>query len=63
MSKNQSAKHYQENKEKLLKKPRERCQNLSKKQQEKKRQYGCERYKNVSEDEENKLVEYRKKIL
>ena len=30
MSNNQSAKHYQENKEKLLKKPRERCQNLSK---------------------------------
>ena len=27
MSKNQSAKHYQENKEKLRKKPRERCQN------------------------------------
>ena len=32
MSNNQSAKHYQENKEKLLKKPRERCQNLSKEQ-------------------------------
>ena len=73
MSKNQSAKHYQENKEKLLKKPRERCQNercqnercqnLSKEQQEKKRQYGCERYTNLSEDEKNKLVKRRKKIL
>ena len=29
--------------------------------QEKKPQYGCERYKNLSEDEKNKLVEYRKK--
>ena len=73
MSKNQSAKHYQENKEKLRKKPRERCQNercqnercqnLSKEQQEKKRQYGCERYTNLSEDEKNKLVKRRKKIL
>ena len=78
MSKNQSAKHYQENKEKLGKKPRERCQNercqnercqnercqnLSKEQQEKKRQYGCERYTNLSEDEKNKLVKRRKKIL
>ena len=73
MSKNQSAKHYQENKEKLRKKPRERCQNercqnetcqnLFKEQQEKKRQYGCERYTNLSEDEKNKLVKPRKKIL
>ena len=78
MSKNQSAKHYQENKEKLRKKPRERCQNercqnercqnetcqnLFKEQQEKKRQYGCECYTNLSEDEKNKLVKRRKKIL
>ena len=35
MSKNQSTKHYQENKEKLRKKPRERSrQNLSKEQQD-----------------------------
>ena len=27
----------------------------------KKRQYGRERYKNFSEDEKNKMVEYRKK--
>ena len=29
----------------------------------KKQQYGCERYKNLSEDEKNKLFEYRKKTL
>ena len=29
----------------------------------KKPQYGCERYKNLSEDEKQELVEYRKKIL
>ena len=31
------------------------------KEKEKKRQYGCEHYKNLSEDEKNKLIEYRKK--
>ena len=25
------------------------------------RQYGCERYKKLSEDEKQKLIEYRKK--
>ena len=28
-----------------------------------KRQYGRERYKNLSEDEKNRLVEYRKKYF
>ena len=32
------------------------------KKKKKERQYGRERYKNLSEDEKNKLVEYRKKI-
>ena len=31
------------------------------KETEKKRQHGCEFYKNLSEDEKNKLVDYRKK--
>ena len=61
ISKNLSAKCYQENKERLQKKARERYQNLSKEEKEKKQQYGRERYKNFSEDEKNKLVEYRKK--
>ena len=39
-----------------------RYQDLSEEQKEKKRQHGRERYKNhLSEDEEQKLVEYRKK--
>ena len=40
MSKNLSAKYYQENKERLQKKARERYQNLSKEEKEKKLQYG-----------------------
>ena len=30
------------------------------KKKKKKQQYGCERYKNLPEDEKQKLVEYRK---
>ena len=59
MSKNLSAKYYQQNKERVQRKARERYQNLSKK--EKKPQHGCERYKNLSEAEKQKLVVYRKK--
>ena len=33
---------------------------LSKEEKEKKGQYGRENYKNLSENEKNKLVEYRK---
>ena len=51
MSKNLSAKYYQENKERLHKKASEIRQNLSKE----------ERYKNLSENEKNKLIEYRRK--
>ena len=48
MSKNLSATYYQENKERLQKRARERYENLSK--EKKKQQYGSERYKNLSED-------------
>ena len=61
MSKNLSAKYYQENKERLQKKDRERYQNLSTEKKEKKQQYDRERYKNISKDEKNGLVDYRKK--
>ena len=61
MSKTFSAKYYQENKERLLKKPRERYQYLSKEEKEKKRQYGRKHYKSVSENEKQKFVEHRKK--
>ena len=58
MTKILSAKYYQENKERLQKnKARERYQNLSKKEKEKKQQYGWECYKNLSEDKKNKLAE------
>ena len=58
MSKNLSAKYYQENKERLEKKARERYQNLSKEEKEKKQEY-CREY-GLSEDEKQMLVEYRK---
>ena len=46
--------------------PRERYSkdvflSFSKEEKEKKRQYGHERYKNLPQDEKQKLVEYRKK--
>ena len=34
---------------------------LKKKKKKKKQEYGCERYENLTEDENQKLVEYRKK--
>ena len=58
MSKTSSAKYYQDNKERLQKNPWKISVFLKKK---KKRQYGRERYKNLSEDEKRKLIEYRKK--
>ena len=61
MSKNLSAKYYQENKVRLQRKAPERYQNISKEEKEKKQQYGRECYQNLSKDENNKLVEYRKK--
>ena len=58
MYENLSAKYYQENKERLQKKARERYQNLSKEKKGKKRRYGHKRYNNLSEDEKH----YRKII-
>ena len=49
MHKNLSIKYYQGNKDQRKRKTK------------KKWQYGCARYKNLSEDEKNKLVDYRKK--
>ena len=51
MSKDSSAKYYQNIKERYQKKNK------------KKRQYSCEWYKNLLEDEKQKLVEYRKKTI
>ena len=47
MSKNVSAKYFQENKERLQKKTGQRYQNLSKEENEQKQQYVHERYKNL----------------
>ena len=40
------------------KKHRKRYQNHSTEEKEKKQQYGCEQYKNLKEDEKQKLVEF-----
>ena len=61
MSKNSSAKHYQNNKERLRKRACERYESLSKEEKEKKQQYGREWCKILSEDEKQKLMECSKK--
>ena len=62
MSKNLPTKYSQENKESLQKKLVKDIKVFLKKK-EKKQQYSCECYKNLSEDEEQRLVEYRKNII
>ena len=51
-----SAKYYPDNKERLQKKACKRYQSLSKEEKKKKQQYGRERYKNLPENEKQKLV-------
>ena len=54
-------KYYQEKKGRLLKKVHGGYQGLSKEEKEKKQQWSCKQYKNLSKNEKNMLVEYRKK--
>ena len=66
MSKNSSVKYYQVNGERLQKKLMKNIfwkRSLSKEEIENKQEYDRERYKNLSEDEKNKLFKYRKKVL
>ena len=56
MAEDSSAKYYQNIKERLQKKARERYRSLSKERKENKQQYGYERYKNLPENEKQKLV-------
>ena len=60
MSKILSAKYYQENKNRRQKKLLKDIKIFLRKKS-KKRQYGRERYKDLSENEKQKLVEYRRK--
>lgn len=60
MSGNSCAKYYRKNKERLQK----WCmKNLSKEEKEKRRQYGPEQNENLSENQKQTLVEYRKKTI
>ena len=56
MFEDSAAKYYQKNNERLQKKLGKDIKVFLKKEKETK-QYGCERYKNLSEDEKQKLVE------
>ena len=58
-----SSKCYQENKEKLQNKARERYQIFSKEVKEKKLQYGRERFKNLSEEKSKSLSSIEKNII
>ena len=59
IAKNLSAKYYQENKERLQKKLMKDIKIfLKKNKKKKKQQFGCKRYKNLSEDKKQKLVEW-----
>ena len=55
---------YYQKKRKASKKTRERYQNLSEENENKKHYaYACERYRNLPEDEKQRLVEYIKNFL
>ena len=56
MSKKLSGKYYQDSKERL---PKQDCESLSKAE---KRSYGCEQYKNLPENEKQRLFKYKKNI-
>ena len=60
MSKTSSLKYYQENKERLKKKLMEDIKIILKKKKKKKQQYGCECYKNLSENEKKGLLSIEK---
>ena len=59
MSKDSSAKYYQNNNERLQTKPRERYQSISK-EEKKQQQYGRGQCKFLPKDENQKLVDYKK---
>ena len=61
MSKDLSGKYFQVNKKRQQKTAHERYP--FKRRKWKKWQYHCEKYKNLSKDEKQKLVDYRKNII
>ena len=60
MSKDSSAKYYQDKKERQEKKAHERYKSLSKEEKEKKQVYDNKQYKNLPKDKKHRLDEYRK---
>ena len=62
MSKDSSAKYYQKNKKFFKKELVKVLRSFWRIKQRKKRQYGCERYKNLPEGEKEELVQYKKNL-
>lgn len=60
MFKGSSVRYYKKRENMKKNKSRKRHQNLTEEEQKKKWKHGRERYKNLSEDNIEKLVEYRK---
>ena len=54
------ARYYQKNKQKIKKKKRKRYKSFTE-EGKKKQKYCCEQYENLSEDEKQRLVEYKKR--
>ena len=63
MPKSSSAKYCQNSKERLQKKLVKDIKVFLKNKKKKKQTYGHEQYKNLPEDEKQKLSEYRKNII
>ena len=62
MSKDSSAKYSHKNEERLQKKKTSwKCQDLSKGEKHKKREFGHKQYKSLPQHEKQRLVAYRKK--
>ena len=61
ISKDSSLKYYKNNKHRIQMKACKTQQSLTKEEREKKGQYGRGQYKNLSEDEKEKVVKNRKK--
>ena len=60
--KEKAAKYYEDSKEVLKEKARNKYRDLSEEEKKVKRAEGRDRYRNMTEDEKNRLKEYQKKV-
>ena len=57
---NRAKDYYENDKERLRRQARDKCRHLSEKQTNKKREYGKNRYCNMSEEKKRRLKKYQK---